>query len=365
MKFRGRGELRALLDERVAEVLADEQFMRRAYRRLWVKTAAVLLTLVVSYLYLLLAAWSVVGMLASATILGLSVAGVGFTIMHDANHGGYSTSRRANALASYSLDLIGASSYLWRAKHLAHHTFTNVAEHDPDIDALPFARFDPTQRVRPWHRYQHLYIWVLYAFVTIRWQFGTDFALLRRGRAGRSPFPRPNRGQLAALFAGKAIFVAWAVAVPLALHPVLHVVAGFVVASAVASLALTLVFQLAHGAEETDHVDPAERAADGVYARGWHAHQVETTVDFAHGNRLLSWYLGGLNFQIEHHLFPRLPHTVYQRLAPIVREATHAAGVRYHAHPTLRAALASHQRWLREMGSAGAGAAEANAPAAP
>jgi linoleoyl-CoA desaturase len=351
MRFRGKGEFRTLLDERVGALLADERLMRRAYRMLWAKTAVIALALAASYVYLIVAAASLAEVVAAAIVLGLSTAGVGFVIMHDANHGGYSKRQRVNAVASYSLDLIGGSSYLWRAKHLAHHTFTNVAEHDPDIDALPFARFDPTQTRRPWHRYQHLYMWALYPFVIIRWQLGTDFALLVRGRAGRSRFQRPSGAQLAALVAGKAVFLGWAIVVPLVFHPLRIVAPVFLLTSAVASLPLAVVFQLSHCALETDHVDPAERAPDGTYEQAWHVHQVETTVDFAQRNRLLTWYLGGLNFQIEHHLFPRLPHTVYQKLAPIVRETARETGVRYHAHPTLRAALASHQRWLLDMGT--------------
>jgi linoleoyl-CoA desaturase len=366
MRFRGKGDFRTLLDERAHAVLADERFMRRAYRNLWTKTACVLVTVLASYLYLLFAASSAAEVVAASIVLGLAAAGIGFVIMHDANHGGYSKSRRVNAIASHSLDLIGGSSYMWRAKHLAHHTFTNVAEHDPDIDALPFARFDPTQQLRPWHRYQHVYAWALYAFVTLRWQLVSDFVQLRRGRVGRSPFPSPDRRQLAVLFAGKAFFVAWAVIVPLLLHPPLIVIATFLLVSAVASLWLTMVTQLAHCAEETDHVDPAVKAVEGTYEQAWHVHQVETTVDFAHSNRLLAWYVGGLNFQIEHHLFPRLPHTAYQRLAPIVRQVAHETGVRYDAHRTLRDAIASHQRWLREMGSRPTeGARTTVAPATP
>ena len=105
----------------------------------------------------------------------------------------YSRSRIVNRLAAHSLDLIGGSSYVWAAKHLAHHTYTNVADHDPDIDALPFARFEPSQRRRCWHRYQHVYVWVLYAFVTVRWQVITDPVFLIRGSVGRSPLPAARR----------------------------------------------------------------------------------------------------------------------------------------------------------------------------
>ena len=97
-------------------------------------------------------------------------------------------SRWVNRVMALSLDLIGGSSYVWSAKHLAHHTYPNVTEHDPDIDSLPFARFDPAQHRRPWHRYQHIYIWALYGMVTVRWQFMSDFAFLRKGRRRPQPY---------------------------------------------------------------------------------------------------------------------------------------------------------------------------------
>ena len=84
----------------------------------------------------------------------------------------------------------------------------------------------------------------------------------------------------------------------------------------------------------------------------WAVHQVQTTVDFGQGNRLLSWYIGGLNFQIEHHLFPHICHIHYPALAPVVADTCKEYGLRYTAQPTFRAGLVSHFRWLRRMGMA-------------
>lgn len=348
IRFEGSGEFARLVNQRAQAVLGDEVALRRAYRAVWAKSAFVLVWAVGSYLVLLLLADTPAKAVVASVSLGLAAAAIGFCIMHDANHGGYSPSRRINRLAAHSLDLIGGSSYVWAAKHLAHHTYTNVADHDPDIDALPFARFEPSQPRRRWHRYQHLYVWALYPFVTVRWQFFTDVSILVRGSVGRSKLRRPRRWELLALLGGKALFLTWAIAIPLALHPAVDVAAGFAVVSAVASLALTVTFQLSHCIEETTTV----RDGDASHPQ-WHVHQMETTSDFAPRNSLIRWYVGGLNYQIEHHLFPRAPHTLHPRLADLVRAAALECGVPYHAHPTMRVALRSHIRWLREMGAAG------------
>ena len=347
VRFRGAGEFSRLVNQRAEAVLSDPTALRRAYRELWMKSAIVVVWLIASYLFLLLAATSAVEAAAGSVSLGLAAAAIGFCIMHDANHGGFSTNRSVNRVAAHSLDLIGGSSYVWAAKHLAHHTYTNVSGYDPDVDALPFARFEASQRRRSWHRYQHIYVWLLYAFVTVRWQLVTDFTFLVRGRIGDSAFKRPRGRDLAALVAGKAVFLTWAVAVPLALHPLGQVALVFLAASAVASLALTVTFQLSHCLEEAVSL-PAADVEDGTE---WHLHQLAATADFAQGNRVVGWYVGGLNHQIEHHLFPRVPHTLHPQLAAVVRATAAECGLRYNAHETMRDALRSHTRWLRQVGA--------------
>jgi linoleoyl-CoA desaturase len=348
IRFRGAGDFSRLLNQRADAVLGDPATMRHAYRVMWAKSALVLAWTLGSYLFLLLVARTPVTVIPGSLSLGLAAAAIGFCIMHDANHGGYSPSRRVNRLAAHSLDLIGGSSYVWAAKHLAHHTYTNVADHDPDIDALPFARFEPSQRRRIWHRYQHFYMWLLYACVTLRWQAVTDFTFLARGSIGRSSFRRPRGWNLAGLVGGKIFFVVWAIAIPLLLHSPLHVLEVFLAASAVASLALTITFQLSHCLEEAVTLAPENHAADAE----WHIHQVEATSDFAQENTMIRWYVGGLNHQIEHHLFPRVPHTLHPQLAGIVRRTALDCGIAYNAHPTMRSALRSHTRWLKQMGAA-------------
>ncbi len=346
IKFSSGGAFHRAVEVRVRELIADAGVMRRAYLLLWFKAAFVLTWALASYIVLVFVSVSAPLVIAASISLGVAAAGIGFMIMHDANHHAFAPRRSVNRVMALSLDLIGGSSYVWSAKHLAHHTYPNVSDHDPDIDALPFARFDPAQRRRSWHRYQHLYLWLFYMVITMRWQFVTDFTFLRRGRAGRTKLRPPSGVALASLIAGKIVFVTWAIVIPLALHPVLPVLGVFLLTSAVASLALTTVFQLSHCVAEAEFVDPM--TDDRI--RTWQVHQVESTVDFAHGNRLLSMYVGGLNHQIEHHLYSRLPHTLYDRIAVIVEEEAGRHGITYLHHPTFRRALRAHTGWLKQMG---------------
>ena len=277
---------------------------------------------------------------------------VAFCIMHDANHGAIFRTRRLNHLLGWTADVaLGISSYAWRVKHnVAHHTYTNVDGYDADITQVPFARLMPMQEPRPWYRFQHLYIWPLYSLMVLRWQTAGDVAALRRGSIGRSTLRLPRGWDLAGLVLGKAVFVSWALVVPLLVYPWWLALGGYAVFSMVMGLVTATTFQLAHCVEEAEFTAPEDLAGT---RRLWAVHEVETTVDFCPRNRFLTWTLGGLNFQIEHHLFPRVPHTHYPRIAEIVKRNCERHGVRYSCQPTLRAALRSHYRHLRTLGLAG------------
>ena len=359
IRFSGGGEFHAELKERVAALLREPGRARRAQRRLYVKSAVMALWLVASWVGLVLVAdapWEA-GLLAVS--LGLAMAGLAFNVTHDANHGSWSPHRRLNRAMAWTLDLLGASSYIWRTKHnVVHHTYTNIEGADSDIDSMPFARFAPAQPRRVLHRFQHVYIWVLYGLFAIKWHTVGDFGYLRTGRIGETPVRWPRGREAVGFWAGKAAFVTWSVAIPLLLHPAWQVAVAFGVVSFVLALTLAVTFQLAHCVDEAEFSSVGEMAGTGRV--DWARHQVETTVDFAPRSRLLAWYMGGLNFQVEHHLFSRVAHTHYPAMAGVVREVCERHGVRHRSHPTLLSALASHARWLREMGRP-----EAPAPAAP
>jgi linoleoyl-CoA desaturase len=212
------------------------------------------------------------------------------------------------------------------------------------------ARFAPSQQPRRWYRFQHLYIWPMYTLMGIRWQTVGDIAAFARGRIGMSALRQPRGWDLAGVLGGKAIFVAWVLVIPLFVYPWWAVLAAYLVFTMILSLVMAVTFQLAHCVEEANFSSGDELRAD---KQVWAIHEVETTVNFCPRNPVLTWLLGGLNFQIEHHLFPGVPHTHYPAISRIVRRNAERHGVRYTAQPSLWAALRSHFLHLREMGRLG------------
>jgi linoleoyl-CoA desaturase len=285
------------------------------------------------------------GVLAGLS-LALAMTSVGFNIMHDGNHGSFSSRPWMNRLAGLTLDLLGCSSYLWIRKHnFSHHTYTNIPHVDDDIDLAPFGRLSADIPLRSYYRYQQYYLWFLYALLVIQWHFYSDYKKLVTGKIGDKTFDPPRGWDLAGVFLGKATYFSLAFVVPFLRHPWWFVLASYVGVTMVMGVVTSIVFQLAHIVEETAH--PA--LSDDVHSE-WVIHQLRTTADFARENRLLTWYLGGLNFQVIHHLFPRICHVHYPQVSRIVAQVCDKYQVNYQAHRSVYSALRSHFRFLRLMG---------------
>jgi linoleoyl-CoA desaturase len=248
-----------------------------------------------------------------------------------------------------ALDLVGGSSYFWHWKHnVLHHSFPNIAGADDDINVGALGRLAPAQRRYFFHRFQHYYMWALYGIVPLKWQLVDDFRDLASSQVGEKKVPPPRGFDLLLFWGGKLFFVTLALIVPSLVHPFWVVVLYYLGTMFVLGIVLATVFQLAHCVEEAGF--PVPEGEGGRIPAEWAVHQVQTTVDFAQRNRFLTWYLGGLNFQIEHHLFPRISHLHYPAIAPIVESVCGAFGVKYHAHRSVLSAARSHFQWLRQMG---------------
>ncbi|MCA9678411.1 MAG: acyl-CoA desaturase [Kofleriaceae bacterium] len=342
---------RKRLDERVAAYFADTGRSPHGGWRMRLKTASMLAWFGASYAFLVFVASTWWQGVLGATSLAFAIAGIGFSIMHDANHDAYSKHKLVNRLLERTLDMLGASSYIWRWKHnVFHHTYTNVEGADNDIHLLPFARLAPTQPRRRIHRFQHLYMWALYGFTVYHMHFTEDFLNVKRGKVGPHHFPRPRGLRLFEVFASKAFVLAWSLAIPMFFHTWWVVLAFYASLWFAVGIILGVVFQVAHCHDEAPfpEPDPVTNRIDNA----WAIHQVETTADFAPHNPLITWYVGGLNFQIEHHLFPKICHVHYPRLAGIVQDVCTEFGVRYTQFPSFVSAVASHGRMLRRMGTA-------------
>jgi linoleoyl-CoA desaturase len=335
-----------------------ETFFRTTGRRprdcwqMYVKTGILVAVWVASYLLLVLGAQAWWQALPLAVLLGLAAAGIGFNVQHDGGHQAYSNHPWVNRLMAMTLDVIGGSSYVWHCKHaILHHTYVNIADHDTDINLGVFARLTPSQRRLWFHRWQHVYLWPLYGLLAIKWHLVSDFRNVVTGRIGGRRFARPTGRHLAVFLVGKASFLTLAFGIPALLHPPWVVFSYYGVVALVLGMTLSVVFQLAHCVEQAAF--PLPRPDTGRIEHAWAVHQAETTVNFARRSVVAAWLLGGLNFQIEHHLFPRICHVNYPAMAKVVEDTCREFGVRYLEHPSVRAGLAAHVRWLQRMGMPG------------
>jgi linoleoyl-CoA desaturase len=350
LKFGSEDSFYRELRNRVDDYFKRTGKNRRDCPRMYLKTAVVLAWFAASYVLLVFIAttwWMTVPLAIS---LALSMAAIGFNVQHDGSHGAYSRHPWINKLTALTLDLLGGSSYGWACKHnIIHHTFVNITGHDDDMDIGILGRLSPHQRRFFFHRWQHVYLWLLYGFVTIKWHFYDDFRDVMRGRIGGHRYTRPAGWDLAIFIGGKALFFWIALGLPLlAHHSLWTVLAFYLVVSFVQGIALSIVFQLPHCAEEAAF--PLPQTETGRIEAPWAVHQVQTTVNYAPRNRLLTWFVGGLNFQIEHHLFPRICHVNYVAISPLVEQTCREFGVSYQCNATFRSAIASHFRRLRRMG---------------
>ncbi len=352
LKFSGSNAFIHELRRRVDAYFEKTGYKRRDCPGMYFKTATIMAWFIAAYLLLMfvVSSWWLVVPLAA--ILGIAMAAVGFNIQHDGGHNAYSDHPWINRVMALSLDLVGGSSYLWDWKHnTIHHTFPNVDGHDDDINVGALGRLSPHQPRYRFHRLQGVYLWLLYGLLAIKWHLFDDFHNVWVGRIGPNKIPRPKGRDLAVFIVGKVIFFSLAFGVPMLLHPWWAVLGVYAIAACVSGVVLSVVFQLAHCVEEADFPMPVTNdAGDERMPTEWAVHQLQTTVDFARGNRFLCWFLGGLNFQVEHHLFARICHIHYPALSKVVEDACQEFGVKYSAHQGFWSAVRSHHRWLVEMG---------------
>lgn len=276
--------------------------------------------------------------------LGLMSGLMGFNISHDALHGSFSPKRNINRWVGYTFDYNGESSFIWKETHnVRHHTFTNITGYDGDIDKSPLIRFSPNDQWHPFNRFQPIYTWILYSLVSIPWVYYTDYKVfwsaLKSGRATLSDawvfysFKVLNLFLL--IFLPIMILTApwWQILLG---NLAMHMIGGFVI---------SVIFQLAHVVEAVSFPTPKE----GKIEDEWAVHEMKTTANFATDNHFLSYWLGGLNFQIEHHLFPQVCHVHYPALSRIVKETALEFGVPYHENKTFSKALYSHAKLIYKL----------------
>jgi linoleoyl-CoA desaturase len=281
-------------------------------------------------------------------VLGGLTAAIGFNVMHDGMHGSFSKKKWVNQLAGLSLNFLGANNFMWKTKHnIVHHTYTNVQGVDDDIEARPFLRLCDQQKFYKIHRYQHWYFWAAYSLLYLWWVLVTDYKKYFTKRVGPTPIGKMSLADHLSFWGFKILHAFMFIALPIYMLGFQAWIIGFLPFALFAGFVLSIVFQLAHTVEDTEF--PVANIATNKIEDEWAIHQLKTTANFATRNRFISWWVGGLNFQIEHHLFPRISHVHYPAISKIIRKACNDFGVPYIEYPKMRLAVASHINHLKSL----------------
>ena len=284
-------------------------------------------------------------------ISGLGMAGIGMGVMHDAIHGSYSKNKRINTLLGYTINLIGANATVWRIQHnVLHHTYTNIDNADDDLNAPFFLRFSPHAKHYWLHKFQHIYIWFFYGISTISWITTKDFVRLKRYRnMGFLDKKYEYEKTLISMTAWKLVYYSYALVLPMIMLP--HswwlILLAFLSMHFVTGLLVSVVFQIAHIMPFNEFPLPDEQ---GLINNNWYGHQFATTSNFSPNSNILFWLIGGLNYQVEHHVLPDVCHVHYKKLTKIVEETAQEFGMPYHVKRSIGHAIWDHTKMLRLLG---------------
>ncbi len=293
-------------------------------------------------------------------LFGISMALIGFNIMHDGSHDSYSSNPKVNTIMAYSLNFLGGDAYFWKQKHVVnHHTYTNVEGMDDDLDAGMFFRFHHGQKKRGIHKFQHIYWVFLYGGLYFMWIISKDTKKYFNQKISKhSPKFKFTNTQRILFWTSKIVHLFLFIVLPfyyIANHTdysYLQIFFGYFIACFLLGWILSVVFQMAHVVDHTEFVSPTYTTDKEIIENEWAIHQVKTTSDFATDSAFLTWALGGLNFQVEHHLFPRISHVHYPAINKIVKETCVEYGIPFLEHKTFLDAIKSHVKHLKFMGSA-------------
>ena len=317
--------------------------------KLFLKAVILMVSFIFVYVHLVFFTPAAVWAILECVLLGGIVAAIGFNVMHDGAHGSFSKYKWVNHFAAFSLNILGGNSFMWNQKHnVIHHAFTNVDGIDDDIDIQPWMRMTETQKKYKMHKYQHLYFWFLYSLLYIFWIFVLDYIKYFKREVGGMPLKKMTVSDHFVFWGFKLFHAFLFVFVPIYYIGFSDWMVGFIIFTCVAGFVLSIVFQLAHTVEHTAF--PVTNVETGKLEDERAVHQIKTTANFATNNPVVSWLVGGLNFQIEHHLFPKISHVHYPAISKIIRQACQEYGLVYIEYPRVRYAVASHVAFLRQMG---------------
>lgn len=359
VRFASKGEnsFFDVIQRKVSEYFSSRKITPYANPTMWVKTIVMLLIYFVPYVAMVtgLAAgnsWLFYGLWV---LMGIGMIGIGTSVMHDANHGTYSANKSTNNFISRVLEVLGGYRLTWRIQHnILHHTYTNITGLDEDIDSIKLLRFSPRQEWKPYHRYQYIYIWFFYSVMTLYWMTVKDYMqLISYHKHDLLKKHKVTFGQgILRVTLYKLFYYGYIMVLPILFSgmPWYAVVLGFLLMHFVAGLTLSCIFQPSHIMETSQFSLPVNVDGGRQMEDSWAVHQLANTTNFSPRSRIFSWFIGGLNYQIEHHLFTHICHVHYSKLSPIVKAAAAEFNLPYNVQPTFFKALALHVNMLKVLG---------------
>ena len=340
------------LNQRVNNYFKENEIKKTGNWKIYLKAIVMFAIFLTPYFLILTIDMNQWIQLLLTIVIGIGMAGVGMNVMHDGNHGAFSSKSWINKIMGSSIYILAGNVYNWKVQHnVLHHTFTNIHGHDEDLDSGRIIRFTKHAEWKRFHRFQHYYSIFLYGLLTINWAITTDFKQMKsylKRKLSYGKFPNPAK-EWSVLIITKIIYVSIWVVLPMLILDIAwwKVLIGFFVMHYTAGIILSMVFQLAHVVEDVDTHIPEE---DGSMKNTFFIHQLFTTTNFSTKNRIVNWFTGGLNHQVEHHLFPHISHIHYTKIAKIVRETAKEFNLPYYEYKTTRKAIISHFKHLKELG---------------
>lgn len=339
------------LKQRVNAYFLENALSKHATSPMVVKTILAISFLIIPYVLMLLGGFTSLLVLFSLWIaMGFAKAMIGTSVMHDALHGSYSGNKSVNLLMSLSAVGIGVDPNIWKIQHnVLHHTYTNIDDADEDIHPRYVMRFSPHQPKKWFHRYQYIYALFFYGISTLMWVGYKDFyKLVNYRKRGLIQPNKPFRALVVKVVFRKIMYYFLFLALPMIVLPIpiWQTLLMFVAMHVVTGILLSLIFQTAHVMPTSAFIAQEEKQIN----QNWFIHQLNTTTNYAMNNRFISWCFGGLNHQVEHHLFPNICHVHYPKIAPIVQQTATEFSLPYYAEKSLPSAVINHFRMLKMLG---------------
>ncbi len=336
------------LNQQVEDYFKKNNLKKTGNTHLYIKSIILIASAIVVYISLLTINFPTGIAIAMCCIFGFLQAGIGFNVMHDANHGSYSEKKWVNSLLGLSMNAMGSNAWMWKQKHnIIHHTYTNVDGVDDDIVKTKLLRMCPSQDQMKMHRYQYIYCTALYTLSSFM-MIVTDFIKYFSKKILTTPLQKMSMQEHFLFWFSKIAYLFFYIILPSMILGFGPAILGFTIMHVFLGLTLATIFQLAHVVEKTHFQNG--RFEDLHVEDEWAIHQVLTTADFATNSKIVSWYTGGLNFQVEHHLFPRISHIHYPAIQQFVKKTCDDFGIRYNNYPTFASAVKSHYRFMKQLG---------------